>query len=140
VIVYRSKVLPKKPGNGKVELPAIAYIAVSSIFQYNLVTGGVMKVKSNNKSRFTLDMTPELRTRLKIAAARKGVTMRQYSLSAIEQQLEREEVRVVASGTFNRDAIEKARALQDSVFGKRKLADESVELIRQAREERVNQS
>jgi predicted HicB family RNase H-like nuclease len=45
---------------------------------------------NNNKSRFTLDMTPELRTRLKIAAARKGVTMRQYSLSAIEQQLERE--------------------------------------------------
>lgn len=97
-------------------------------------------MKSNNgKSRFTLDMTSDLRTRLKIAAARKGVTMRQYSLSAIEQQLEREEVGVLASGTFNRDAIEKVRALQKSVFKKRGLADESVGLIRQAREERVNQ-
>jgi len=94
---------------------------------------------NNNKSRFTLDMTPELRTRLKIAAARKGVTMRQYSLSAIEQQLEREEVGVLASGTFNREAVEKARALQESTFGKRGLADESAELIRQAREERVSQ-
>jgi len=94
---------------------------------------------NNNKSRFTLDMTPELRTRLKIAAARKGVTMRQYSLSAIEQQLEREEVAVLASGTFNHDAIEKARALQKSVFGKHRLADESAELIRQAREERISQ-
>jgi len=97
-------------------------------------------VKDNNgKSRFTLDMAPELRTRLKIAAARKGVTMRRYSLSAIEQQLEREDVGVLASGTFSREAVEKARALQKSVFGKRKLADESTELIRQAREERVNQ-
>jgi predicted DNA-binding protein len=100
----------------------------------------VIEVKgNNNKSRFTLDMTPELRTRLKIAAARKGVTMRKYSLSAIEQQLEREEVGVLASGTFNREAIEKAKALQKSVFGKRKLTDESAELIHQAREERVSQ-
>ncbi len=94
---------------------------------------------SNGKSRFTLDMTPELRTRLKIAAARKGVTMRKYSLSAIEQQLEREEVGVLASGTFNRETVGKARELQKSVFGKRKLADESVELIRQAREEWISQ-
>lgn len=94
---------------------------------------------NNNKSRFTLDMTPELRTRLKIAAARKGVTMRQYSLSAIEQQLDREEVEVLSSSTFNREAVEKAKTLQESVFGKRRLADESAELIRQAREERVSQ-
>jgi predicted DNA-binding protein len=94
---------------------------------------------NNNKSRFTLDMAPELRTRLKIAAARKGVTMRQYSLSAIEQQLDREEVGVLASGTFDREVVEKARALQESIFGKRRLADESAELIRQAREERATQ-
>jgi hypothetical protein len=100
----------------------------------------VIKVKNNNnKSRFTLDMTPELRTRLKIAAARKGVTMRQYSLSAIERQLEREEVGVVASGRFGYDAIDKAKALQRAVFGERKLADDSTELIRRAREERESQ-
>jgi predicted DNA-binding protein len=94
---------------------------------------------NNNKSRFTLDMTPELRTRLKIAAARKSITMRQYCLTAIEQQLDREDVGVLASGTFNREAVEKASALQKSVFGKSRLADESAELIRQAREERASQ-
>ena len=94
---------------------------------------------NNNKSRLTLDMTPGLRTRLKIAAARKGVTMRKYSLSAIEQQLEREEVGVLASGIFNREAVERAKALQKAVFGKRRLADESAELIHHAREERVSQ-
>ena len=113
-------------------------IAVSGIFQYNLAITEVMQMKGNNKSRFTLDMTPELRMRLKIAAARQGITMRQYSLSAIEQQLDRE-VGVLASGTFNQDAVEKARTLQKSVFGKCRLADESTELIRQAREERIEQ-
>jgi len=100
----------------------------------------VSKVKNNsNKSRFTLDMTPDLRTRLKIAAARKGITMRQYSLSAIEEQLEREEVGVLASGSFDHDAIDKAKALQRAVFGKRRLTDDSTDLIRQAREERSGQ-
>ena len=92
-----------------------------------------------NKSRFTLDMTPELRMRLKIAAARKGVTMRQYSLSAIEQQLEKEEVGVLASGSFDHDAVDKAKALQQEVFGKRRLADDSTELVRQARTKRAGQ-
>lgn len=94
---------------------------------------------NHDKSRFTLDMTPELRTRLKIAAARKGVTMRQYSLSAIEQQLDEEEVGMLAYGAFDREAIEKARELQETVFGGRQLVDESTQLIRQAREERVSQ-
>jgi hypothetical protein len=96
-------------------------------------------MKDNDKSRFTLDMTPDLRTRLKIAAARKGVTMRQYSLSAIEQQLDKEGVGVLASGSFDHEAIDKARALRQVVFGKRKLTDDSTQLIRQAREERVGQ-
>jgi hypothetical protein len=100
----------------------------------------VSKVKNNNnKSRFTLDMTPELRTRLKIAAAHKGVTMRQYSLSAIEQQLEREGFEVLASGRFDHDTVDRAKALQQAVFGKRRLADDSTELIRQAREARAGQ-
>jgi hypothetical protein len=98
-------------------------------------------MKANNGgTRFTLDMTPDLRTRLKIAAARKSITMRQYCLSAIEQELDREEVAVFSSGSFSREAVEEARALQRSVFGKRRLADESVELIRQAREERANKN
>lgn len=92
-------------------------------------------MKSNhNQSRFILDMTSELRMCLKVAAARKGITMRQCSLSALEKELEKDEVGVLASGTFNRKAVEKAEALQNSVFGNRTLTDESTELIRQARE------
>jgi len=97
-------------------------------------------MKNNyDKSRFTLDMTRELRTCLKIAAARKGVTMRQYSLSAIEQQLKREGISVLDSASFDHNAIDKAKALQRAVFGKRRLRDDSTELIRQAREKRASQ-
>ena len=96
------------------------------------------KAKGDNNSRFTLDMAPELRTRLKIAAAHKGVTMREYCLSAIKQQLAREEPGVLAFGDFNLEALEKVKGLQESVFGERALGDESAELIRQARQERIS--
>ncbi|MFU8797035.1 MAG: hypothetical protein ACNA7X_07110 [Dehalococcoidia bacterium] len=97
-------------------------------------------MKNNvRKSRFTLDMTPELRTRLKIAAARRGVTMRRYSLSAIERQLEREEIAVPAPAAFDSDAVDRARSLQQAVFGDRRLADDSTDLIRGARDERSEQ-
>ena len=92
---------------------------------------------NDSKSRFTLDMTPELRTRLKIAAARRGVTMRRYSLSAIERQLEREEIAVLAPAGFDSDAVARARSLQKAVFGERRLAGDSTDLIREAREERL---
>ena len=65
--------------------------------------------------------------------------MRQYCLSAIERQLAREELAVLASGNFNLEAVEKAKALQKSVFGGRIISDESAEPIRQAREERMSE-
>ncbi|MBI4331854.1 MAG: hypothetical protein HY673_11295 [Chloroflexi bacterium] len=52
----------------------------------------MVQVKAKDKkSRFTLDMTPELRTHLKVAAALKGITMREYSIRAIEDRLDRDE-------------------------------------------------
>jgi len=94
---------------------------------------------NDNKSRFTLDMTPELRTRLKIAAARRGVTMRRYSLSAIERQLEKEEIAVLSPGSFDCDAVDRARSLQQALFGGHSLPEDSTDLIREAREERAKQ-
>ena len=96
-------------------------------------------MRGNNTSRFTLDMNPDLRTHLKIASARKGITMRRYCLSAIEHQLAREELAVLASGNFDLEAVEKAKALQKSVFGGRRISNESAELIQQARKERMSE-
>jgi hypothetical protein len=93
---------------------------------------------NNNKSRFTLDMTPQLRRRLKIAAACKGITMRQYALSAIEEQLSREDLGILASSNFDLTTVDRAKTLQTPIFGEKDLPDESVELIRQAREKRTS--
>ena len=113
-------------------------IAVSTIFLYNFAEE--IKMKTKGISRFTLDMTSDLRTRLKIAVARKNTTMREYCLSAIEQQLAQEEPGVITSGDFDSKAIEEARVLQESIFGRNRLSDDSADLIRQIREERVGQT
>ena len=112
-------------------------IAVLDIFMYNVVE--VIKMKTKSTSRFTLDMTSALRIRLKVAAARRNTTMREYCISAIEQQLAREEYGVITSGNFDSKAIGEARMLQESIFGHSRLPDDSAELIRQIREERVGQ-
>jgi hypothetical protein len=39
------------------------------------------------KARLTLDIDEKLHLRLKIASARRGTTMRQYTVSAIERRL-----------------------------------------------------
>ncbi len=98
----------------------------------------MVQIKAKNQNnRFTLDMSPELRVRLKIAAARKGITMREYSLSAIETRLNQDELQVLIPGRFTRESVKQARAFQEATFGKRGLPDDSAELIRQAREERA---
>ena len=42
------------------------------------------------RARLTIDLEPQLHGRLKIVAARKGTTMRQYCVQAIERQLAEE--------------------------------------------------
>ena len=112
-------------------------VAVLNTSLHNVVEAIKMKTKST--SRFTLDMTLALRTRLKIAAARRNITMREYCLSAIEQQLAQEELGVITSGNFDSKAIGEARVLQELIFGHSRLPDDSAELIRQIREQRVGQ-
>ena len=81
-------------------------------------------------------MSPEMRKRLKIAAALKGITMRDYSLKAIEEKLQQEEIEVVSAGSFNKLAIKRAKEVREQVFGKYGLSDESVEIVRKARKQR----
>ncbi len=100
----------------------------------------MVQVKEKTKrSRFTLDLTPELRVRLKIAAVRKGITMREYSISAIEERLNRDELRVVIPGKFTRQSLERARESKKALFGDRRLTESSADIIRQLREERAKQ-
>ncbi len=41
-------------------------------------------------ARLSIDVSPAMRTRLKIAAARRGLSLREYCLQAIQERLEQE--------------------------------------------------
>lgn len=41
-------------------------------------------------ARLSIDVSPALRTRLKIAAARRGLSLREYCLQAIQERLQQE--------------------------------------------------
>lgn len=51
-----------------------------------------MEEERDRKKRLTLDLEMGFQRRLKSRAALKGLTMREYCLSAIEKQLEEDEV------------------------------------------------
>ena len=40
-----------------------------------------------DKARLTIDLAPALHSRLKVVVARRGITMREYCVRAIERQL-----------------------------------------------------
>ncbi len=89
------------------------------------------------KVRFTLDLEPMFQRRLKVLAALKGVTMREYCLTAIERELAQDETTAMASLPFGQEALDRLASLQKETSGGRRLAGDSTDLIREAREARA---
>ena len=89
------------------------------------------------KKRFTLDLEPEMQTRLKLAAVGKGVSMRRYCLDAIEKELVRDEIAQSGTQPISEEALNKLDSLRKEIFGGRILPGDSTELIREAREQRT---
>ena len=90
-------------------------------------------------TRFTLDLDPVLQSRLKVMAARKGMSMRQYCLQALEREMQQEEKEPVPVLPFGAESIARLNALRDRVFQGRTVAVDSVDLLREAREDRDRQ-
>ena len=88
---------------------------------------------TERQARLTLDTGVALRTRLKIAAARRGITMRELCLEAIEKELDKEEQ---ASPIFGVASVEAALKISREILRGRVFAEDSADLIRQARQER----
>ena len=88
------------------------------------------------KKRLTLDLDPPLQRRLKVVAALKGISMRQYCQTAIDKELARDEVQTVEGLPFGREALDRLDALRTEIFGGRVLSGDSAEFIREAREAR----
>ena len=88
------------------------------------------------KKRLTLDLDPPLQRRLKVVAALKGISMRQYCQTAIDKELARDEAQAVESLPFGREALDRLEVLRTEVFGDRVLPGDSAELIHEARRAR----
>ena len=86
------------------------------------------------KKRLTLDMDPAFQRRLKATAALKGISMRQYCLTAIDRELAKDEVTEDESSDVDLPASEHFRRLRREVFGDRVLLGNSVDMLREARE------
>lgn len=91
------------------------------------------------KKRLTLDMDPAFQRRLKATAALKGVSMREYCLSAIDRELGEDEVdNRDTEQPKESDSVRFAR-IRKEVFGGRKLPGNSVDILREVREIRNKQ-
>ena len=92
-----------------------------------------MQVK---KKRLTLDLEPTFQRRLKVIAALKGVTMRQYCYTAIDRELAQDEANGIASPASSRSDAERFEELQKKYFGDSVLSGSGAEFIREARDAR----
>lgn len=89
------------------------------------------------RKRFTLDLDLSFQRRLKVIAALKGISMRQYCLVAVEKELARDESTRAKSLPFGEEALERLAYLRNQVFGQRKVTGDSVNLIRETRQARA---
>ena len=92
-----------------------------------------MQVK---KKRLTLDLDPPVQRRLKAVAALKGISMRQYCLTAIDKELALDEANGISRLPSSRSAIERFATLQEDSFDGEVLPGNGAEFIREARESR----
>ena len=64
------------------------------------------------KKRFTLDLDLTFQRRLKVIAALKGISMRQYCLTAVERELVKDEAGGAKSLPFGEGALDRLASLQ----------------------------
>ena len=88
------------------------------------------------RKRLTLDLDPMTQRRLKVVAAMKGISMRQYCLTAINRELVKDGEPGVPELPFGHEALDRLDALRSEIFRDQTLPGDSVEFIREARESR----
>ena len=88
------------------------------------------------KKRLTLDLEPTFQQRLKVVAAIKGVTMRQYCYTAIDRQLTEDGAQGIGGPASGWSDAERFEELQKKYFRDSELPGSAAEFIREAREVR----
>lgn len=93
--------------------------------------------QGKKRTRIMVDVTPDLRRRVKIAAAEQDVSVRDYVVQILEQALaDGRSPRTDRGNPVTAEAVERLAATRDLILQGRTFTDDSADLIRQAREER----
>ena len=79
------------------------------------------------RKRLTLDLDPPVQRRLKVIAALKGISMRQYCLSAIGKELARDEAGDARSSPFGEEALNRLAYVQAEASVERQPRERSKE-------------
>ena len=86
------------------------------------------------KKRLTLDLAPGFQRRLKVMAALKGISMREYCQTAIDRELTKDESNGAGGPPLSRFFFGRLEASRDELLGNRTFRGDSVAFIREARE------
>lgn len=94
------------------------------------------------RSRITIDITPELRRRIKQAALQLDLSVSEYAGRILEEVVpEEKNITQQEWRPANREAVERLRRLRKQILQDRggKPFEDSTEMLRQQREERTRQ-
>lgn len=93
-----------------------------------------MEKSSNERARLYVDVPADLRRRVRVAAAREGVTLHAVVVRSLEHALRREQAAQDGGCDEAQGVVGRLRVLQDRVFASGALPDDSVEILRAERE------
>lgn len=91
---------------------------------------------ATRKKRLTLDLELGFQRRLKVMAALKGISMREYCQTAIDRELTKDEANGAGGPPTIRFFFGRLEASRDELLGNREFQGDSVEFIREARQAR----
>lgn len=98
------------------------------------------EVSTMKRTRITIDISPELRRRIKIAASQRDVSISEYLEEILEEQVP-EEMNLVEQEAHSipSDILEEVDRIQERVIRESRghIFEDSAEVLRQQREERT---
>ncbi len=90
------------------------------------------------RSRITIDISPELRRRIKVAASRNDLSISEYLGNILEQSVPDEASMRQPGRPVTQETLERLRRIREKILQDRqgKLFEDSTEMIHKMREER----
>lgn len=90
--------------------------------------------------RLTIDISPQMRRRIKAAAALRDMTVREYVERILEEAVPEEPaLEQTARHRISPEAVERLFRTRDRIMRGRVFTDDSTDLLREAREERTEE-